>query len=118
MLRRSSLKRKMNQKRDKFLPRDHFATIRLAQLAASKRSSVASACGEGGANSKLMRLQRDIEHFASSVDWDKLEEDIDQLQELQAIVNRQNDDVYAAVLGRVMDLLENLSDTLEACNLK
>ena len=66
------------------------------------------------ANDRKMQILRS---FFAGIDFDVLEEDVTQLQELQMIVNRRGDDDASAAVDRVIKLLETLQDTGETCGL-
>lgn len=55
--------------------------------------------------------------FFEGIDFDTLEGDLEQMNELQMIVNRRGDDDASGAVGRVIELLEALQDTGETCGL-
>ena len=56
--------------------------------------------------------------FLKGLDWDSLENDLNVLQDLQAILNRRNEDATSEALSRVVELFEDITDTAESCGLK
>lgn len=60
-----------------------------------------------------------LESLLKRIDWDTLDRDVETLQDLlQLLINRRNEDEASAALNRVIELLEELVDTAESCELK
>lgn len=99
------------------LPRDRFAVAELLQLAFGPQAALAPAAqpavkGPDERNALMLR------QFVEQLDWDQIDADVELLQEMQMIINRRNQDETSVALGRVIELLENLTDTAESCGLK
>ena len=68
-----------------------------------------------GPKDREVAIMRD---FLKGLDWDSLENDLNVLQDLQAILNRRNEDATSEALSRVVELFEDITDTAESCGLK
>ena len=99
------------------LPRDRFAVEEILQLAFGPQAVLAAAV-QPVVKSPVERKAVMLRQFIEQIDWDQAEADIETLQELQMIINRRNQDETSGALGRVIELLENLTDTAESCGLK
>lgn len=67
------------------------------------------------AESEKARKTQIMRSFFEGIDFDTLEGDLEQMNELQMIVNRRGDDDASGAVGRVIELLEALQDTGETC---
>ena len=65
--------------------------------------------------SEKARKTQIMRSFFDGIDFDTLEGDLEEMNELQMIVNRRGDDDASAAIGRVIELLETLQDTGETC---
>ena len=67
---------------------------------------------------KEERNRQIVDKFMSALNLPQMEEDVEFIRDLQAVHFRQNKDEAGEALGRVAELLDDLIDTVESCEVK